>query len=424
MPDEIIGNIMELIVPFSCMDNPDITPSYTVVEEIIKYSRTACALSCVSRRFRYIALHTPVLWSMVVKKQSFPYKLFVERSGRVPLRVACDIDNEDCQVSDIRDRLRALKIYQPAFDRFHRSSGNYTDMNFPVLETLIVTGNERFPYGFLLRWQAPVLKHLTARCFILPIFMASTLTTLSLDLYFNPQITQAINSRRGLFQHHLTTFLTQCKMLKTLHLKWRKGLPADFGWRGATLPSLESLQISLSDTYQTSMGAFWKGIQMPNLRQLIITGLFDRTDPDASLEDLFDSLGPLASVRILDLNVTWHARSREWGCMKPFDVPFKYIEQHMPNIADIKLDGVGAHSQQLPDCQLPAFRTLRAKFARYIFMDDILKFVKSNIVNHEDGGKIDPFRLFASVRPRESVNTVDYKEAVANGLLEYIDSNI
>lgn len=411
LPDEIISYIMEFVhdsyVPWQVEYHamPFTIPDSNHVYEM---GRAVSDLSCVSRRFRRIALCTTYLWSKILVQRGFPCELFIKRSGDAPLYVTYDFPIDRTQhtiVHEHRKRWKTLDVRHPKLRLWNTFSQD--ELVFPALESLAVRSYGRFR-RLDIPWKTPVLKHLVTDYCLMHISMAANLVSLCIYLEMEDAGTTLGDTKRDLI-----AFLTECKVLKTLDLTWWREYYCshqerhdayqwanDFGrvQQPFVLPSLESLHLNHTRAYNPAFGACLNGIKIPMLSELSITGKFDDSvSDDFSIVDLLGDIRLLDGVRLLRLDVGYADRKNNKHRRKPFEIPFEYIEQHMPRLSELTLGPTEANLRQLQNCQLSSLRSLWLKDSDSI-MDDILKFVKNRKIYDGNDGKAVPFTLKAPLR--------------------------
>lgn len=396
LPNEIIAYIMEIVHDSYGSSQVDIRASPFIVPDryyIFEMGRTVSVLSCVSRRFRYVALGTSYLWSTILVKRSFPCELFIQRSGDGPLNVTYDFPVDKTLhtiVHDQRKRWKSLDIRHPELHLWDIL--NQDDLVFPALESLAVRPHRNFT-SLDIYWQTPVLKHLVAYDCLMRVSMATNLVSLCIIL-----VVEGSGIRLEDFKRNLMTSLAECKVLKVLKLTWWRSFYSVIQWDDkashsgrtqhpiALMPSLESLHLNHDLEYQPEFGACLKGIQMPMLNKLCITGNFhDKFSGNSLLVHLLGDLGPLDSVRILMLDIDCTI-----FITKSFEVPFEYIEQYMPMACGLILDRARGTLDQLADRLLPSLHFLWSRNKSNNAKDDILEFVESTRMHN---GEASPLTL-------------------------------
>ena len=126
----------------------------------LSYLEMLATFLIVSHRFRRIALNNPTLWSIIlIGRSGFPYRLFLERSRNVPLKVIWIGEPSRGQEEffwEFRRHWRSLTVGSEIDFTPYFPAGL---LDFPALEVLMIRGSDLRLQDYN-SFRMPVLKQL------------------------------------------------------------------------------------------------------------------------------------------------------------------------------------------------------------------------------------------------------------------------
>ncbi|KAJ7674041.1 hypothetical protein DFH06DRAFT_1173838 [Mycena polygramma] len=271
-------------------------------------------LTLVSKRWRTIALETPVLWSSLsysvwhkgeaAQNGLDGVRAWLSRSGNVPLCLGISITTSDLEVANgfldiyYAQRHRWKKIHLFLAGGLGEGLLPFPSNGFDKLEEI----NSRLWHDAHMKWCLPLYKAALPALRCLKHRELASRTTILPDISAHwPQLAH-LDIVRNTFPSHSTDVLRQCANLETCRIYFRPGhdRPSPSSREPYTLPKLHSLWIR--SKIGTGQENIFASITLPALRELEMVG---RWWPLASFVPfLLRSRCPLRSLSLLGTNIS------------------------------------------------------------------------------------------------------------------------